>query len=75
MADDLGGYLPGWDPLLTTAEVAALLKFSVRTLEDWRANGQGPSCMRVNGGQVRYYLSAVRSFLAGCDHVAAGKPV
>jgi hypothetical protein len=53
-------------------EVAALLKFSARTLEDWRSNGQESAYFRINGNQVRYYLSSVRAFLASCAAPGSG---
>jgi hypothetical protein len=52
-----------WDPLLTTAEAAALYKYSVRTFEKWRSEGRGPPYKRIHGAQVRYPLSGLRAYV------------
>lgn len=46
----------------TTLEVAELLRIHPRTLERWRAAGEGPQFVLL-GGLVRYPASAVSSFL------------
>lgn len=58
---------PIWDPLLTTAEAAALLKFSPRTLEKWRSERRGPPFKRFHGAQARYPLSGLKAYLTECQ--------
>ncbi|MGM1016153.1 MAG: helix-turn-helix transcriptional regulator [Actinomycetota bacterium] len=49
--------------LLTTAEVAAILRVPTRTLEDWRGRGYGPVFLRV-GKSVRYRVSKLEEWIA-----------
>ncbi len=49
---------------LTTHELAARLAVSTRTIELLRADGTGPSHLRV-GGQVRYRLADVEAWETG----------
>jgi hypothetical protein len=49
--------------LLTTAEVAALLRLSVSILNKWRLAGRGPQFVKV-GTRVRYRLHDVAIFIA-----------
>lgn len=60
------------DELLTTAEVAALLKVAPRTLANLRsmAGARGPRWIKL-GGAVRYRTSAVREYVAACEAVSA----
>lgn len=44
--------------LLTTAELAEILRVRVNTLEHWRSQGRGPDFVRV-GRSVRYTRAAV----------------
>jgi excisionase family DNA binding protein len=50
-------------PLATSAEVAAYLRVSERTLEDWAYRGSGPQFSRV-GQQRRYRWEDVEKYLA-----------
>ena len=52
----------GLAPLLSTAEVAALLGIPERTLEFWRYQGRGPTYTRV-GKRVRYHPDDVAAYL------------
>lgn len=51
------------DEVLTTAQVAALLQISQRTLERMRITGSGPQFCKI-GRAVRYRMSAVEKYLA-----------
>ena len=51
--------------LLTTAEVARVLKVSLRCLERWRITGEGPPFVRLSRNAVRYDEQALRAFLCG----------
>lgn len=48
--------------LLTTVEVAEMLRISRRTLETWRLRGRGPAYIRV-GRRVGYRPEAVEQWL------------
>lgn len=50
--------------LYTGAEVAGMLRVSVRTVESWRANGRGPRWMRYEGN-VRYPGRFLQSYING----------
>lgn len=50
------------DRLLTTAEAAAFLGMSVRTLEGWRTKILGPVYLHV-GGRVRYRVADLEAWL------------
>ncbi len=50
--------------LLTTREVAKLLRIDPSTVARWRAQGQGPRWIRVALRTVRYRRSDVDRFLA-----------
>lgn len=45
------------EPLMTTAEAAAYLRFPEGTVRNWRTRGTGPTYIKVNGAQVRYRVS------------------
>jgi excisionase family DNA binding protein len=71
--DDLiGDFLDG-DALLTTEEVAALLRVDPKTVSRWAAAGRFPdtptgrpgAIQLVEGGQWRIYASVVRGLLDG----------
>lgn len=69
------------DELLTTADVAAILRLSPRTIRNARSTGKAgyPAWIKV-GGVVRYQRSAVAEYLAAQEQQAAaprrsaGKP-
>lgn len=48
--------------IMTTAEVAALLRRPVGTLRYWRHRGEGPASFRV-GGSIVYDRAEVRRWL------------
>lgn len=48
--------------ILTTREVAELLKIPPRTVEDWRISGSGPRYRKI-GKHVRYELRDVLAWL------------
>jgi predicted site-specific integrase-resolvase len=48
--------------LLTPAEVAKLLKISVKTLAQWRSQRKGPAYVKINGG-VRYKHADIENWL------------
>jgi excisionase family DNA binding protein len=50
------------DELLTEAELAKLLKVSVRTVRAWREKGTGPPALRLGRG-VRYRRRDVDAWL------------
>jgi excisionase family DNA binding protein len=50
------------DEFLTEAELAALLKVTPRTVKRWRAEGTGPSWIRVGRG-IRYRRRDVDAWL------------
>jgi len=52
-------------PLLTSAEVAEILKVKTATLSDWRVNRKGPAFIRAgsNKKQVRYTLEDIQAWL------------
>jgi|SoimicmetaTmtLAA_FD_contig_31_18479592_length_424_multi_3_in_0_out_0_1 hypothetical protein len=51
------------DPLLTTAETAAILRIPKNTLEKWRVFGSGPKFTKV-GALVRYAPADIAAYLA-----------
>ena len=52
------------DLLLTTSQVAAILRVSVETVKKWRQrDGQGPEYIQFPGGSIRYRLSTIMQFL------------
>lgn len=50
-------------PLLTTQEVAEYLKVSAAAVKRWRDTGEGPPCIRVTSGVIRYRATDVEKFL------------
>lgn len=50
------------DSLITPATLAKRLEVTVRTLSEWRINGNGPQYIRL-GKSVRYSPEAVDSWL------------
>lgn len=55
------------EPLLTSAEVAALLRVSPSTLSRWRDRGEGPAWIDL-GGMPRYALEDVAAFRDDLKH-------
>ena len=49
--------------VLTPDQVATLLTVSPRTVEDWRAKGNGPTYRSLNGKQVRYLKQDIFAWL------------
>lgn len=56
--------LPGTEPLLTPAEVAAMFRVDPKTVTRWAKAGKLTS-IRTLGGHRRYRESEVRALLAG----------
>lgn len=50
------------DPLLTTHEVAEILRVGPRTIQTWRHLQRGPKFVRI-GGLVRYRKSDVDAYI------------
>lgn len=53
-------------PLLTENEAAERLNFSIRTLQKWRHNGQGPAYIKLGDGPkapVRYRIQDLDAFM------------
>ncbi|HYQ71563.1 MAG TPA: helix-turn-helix domain-containing protein [Gammaproteobacteria bacterium] len=57
-------YDPYQDPLalMTGKEVAAMLKVSPRTLEQWRAQRTGPTFIRLSQNTVRYRRADIETW-------------
>ncbi|WP_299637041.1 helix-turn-helix domain-containing protein [uncultured Ruegeria sp.] len=53
---------PSPDQMLDTAQLGALLQFSPRTIEGWRANGRGPKVTKI-GDAVRYRYADVIAWI------------
>jgi hypothetical protein len=63
--------------LLTTEEVAELLRLSPSILNKWRLAGRGPSFVKA-GSRVRYRLSDIAAFIAASTRgstSATGPPI
>ncbi|SDS84843.1 helix-turn-helix domain-containing protein [Microterricola viridarii] len=60
----------GLEPVLTTSELAEYLGVHVQAIYDLRADGRGPSGMRV-GREIRYRISDVVCWLDGLHEPAA----
>ncbi|WP_112383530.1 helix-turn-helix domain-containing protein [Sphingomonas carotinifaciens] len=50
-------------PLMTTAEAAACLTVSPKTLAYWRATGDGPVFVRVGARGIRYRRPDLASYV------------
>jgi hypothetical protein len=61
------------DELMTTSELAAYLKKPKATLYGWRYRGEGPPAIVV-GGELRYRVSAVATWLAQLESPGPGHP-
>ena len=59
--------------LLTPAETAALLRVNTRRLERWRANGEGPSFVKMTAKAILYRRSDIEAFIAAhvCTRAAS----
>ncbi len=65
--------LPGTIPrLMTTAEVAAILRIHPQSLERWRRHGEGPPFVKLNG-RVRYLADLVESYVVGAARVSSNQ--
>lgn len=51
------------DRLLTPGETATFLRTSIKSLERWRATGEGPDFIAMGPRAVRYRLSDLQRFL------------
>lgn len=49
--------------LMTTAEVAALLRVSISTLQNQRSRGEGLPYVKLAGRQIRYFRVQVQAAL------------
>ncbi len=47
---------------LSETELSALLRVSQRTIQRWRANGDGPPFIRVGAKSIRYELSSCKAW-------------
>lgn len=54
------------DELLTTAEVAAILRRPVGTIRQWRHRSYGPKGFRL-GGNVVYRRSVIDAWIRECE--------
>ena len=50
--------------LLKPAEVAGILRISLRTLSKWRQLGKGPACIRLGYNRVVYSRQAVDAWIS-----------
>ena len=57
--------------LLTTEEVAALLRVKKNTIEKWRLRGRGPRFLKFGSegasGRVRYTREAIDEYVAAAE--------
>lgn len=60
----------GLEPVLTTSELAEYLGVHVQAIYDLRADGRGPSGIRV-GREIRYRVSDVVGWLDGLHEPSA----
>ncbi|KQW05550.1 hypothetical protein ASC66_11195 [Leifsonia sp. Root4] len=60
----------GLEPVLTTSELAEYLGVHVQAIYDLRADGRGPSGIRV-GREIRYRVSDVICWLDGLHEPSA----
>jgi len=61
------------DMYYTTKEVAAMLKISPRTLENWRNLRQGPAFVKF-GSRVLYSSEAIEAYAADRAVITASAP-
>lgn len=62
----------GLEPVLTTSELAEYLGLHVQAIYDLRADGRGPSGIRV-GREIRYRVSDILRWLDGLHEPSASK--
>ena len=57
------------DTILTSAELASVLKIATRTPEAWRTRGDGPRYSRIGGklGRVVYRWGDVLDWIESCQ--------
>ena len=55
--------MPGLEPLMSTCELAEYLGVPVKTIYEWRTNGQGPCAVRV-GRHLKFAVSDVHDWVA-----------
>jgi hypothetical protein len=48
---------------LRSAQAAAYVSGSIRTLESWRATGKGPKFKKNKNGTIRYHIDDLDAFL------------
>jgi len=56
--------------LLTPGELAQRLQVSIDTLQRWRSQGKGPTCLRLSCGKkgaIRYKEEAVERWLKSLE--------
>ncbi|WP_208639116.1 MULTISPECIES: helix-turn-helix transcriptional regulator [Rhodopseudomonas] len=58
------------ETLLVEAEVAEVLRVSVRTLQRWRSTGEGPRVSKIGPRRISYTAAAVLAY-AGVSQPAA----
>lgn len=51
------------EPLLTEAEVARYLNINVRTVQNWRLRGGGPTFIKINNRAVRYRPGDIKAYV------------
>lgn len=51
------------DRLLNEQEAADFLGVSIRTMQNWRHRGGGPSYIKLNSRSVRYQLSDLKAWI------------
>ena len=64
----------GLEPVLTTSELAEYLGVHVQAIYDLRADGRGPSGIRV-GREIRYRISDIVGWLDGLHESSADLPI
>ena len=52
--------------LLTEKEAGKILGFSIRTLQKWRIEGQGPPFIRVSARAIRYRREDLDQWIESC---------
>lgn len=55
----------GFRPLITERQAGELLAISPRTLQAWRAQGDGPPYLKLRNGAVRYEPDALMQWALG----------
>jgi hypothetical protein len=63
--------LMGDDIILRTREAGAMLGVAVSTLEAWRAVGEGPPPVVINGRARGYRIGALREWVRRCERGSA----